>query len=66
MRSEIKWFLYALGLGCAIVGYAHVTFATNNHVNKVEQNLKEKDVSIEKTIATMDNRIYEIWKAVVK
>jgi hypothetical protein len=55
-----------MGAAFSIIGYAHMTFATNTHVSKVEQNLKEKDLALEKTITTMDSRIYEIWKVVVK
>jgi bacteriorhodopsin len=55
MRSEIKWVLYLVGLGMSLVAYAHFTFATKPEVKEVKN-----------TIERMDNRIYEIWKEVVK
>jgi bacteriorhodopsin len=55
MRAEIKWFLYAVGLGMALIGYAHVQFATKTEVKDVKD-----------TVSKMDTRIYEIWKEVVK
>lgn len=54
-RAEIKWVIYLIGLGGALVAYAHVQFATKAEV-------KEVKTSIEK----MDSRIYDIWKEIVK
>jgi len=54
MRAEIKWFIYALGLGMGLVAYAHVQFATKYEVKEVKS-----------TVEKMDERIYDIWKVVV-
>ena len=54
MRAEIKWFIYALGLGMGLVAYAHVQFATKTEVKEVKS-----------TVEKMDERIYDIWKVVV-
>lgn len=55
MKNEIKWVLYLIGLGMALVAYGHSQFAT-----------KSEMVDVKTKVETMDARIYEIWKAVVK
>jgi hypothetical protein len=49
-RSEIKWAIYLIGLGMALVVYAHAQFATKDEV---------KDVKT--TVHKMDDRIYDLW-----
>ena len=55
MRSEIKYAIYLIGLGLSLIAYAHSQFATKQEINDVKVQVK-----------TMDERIYEIWKVVVK
>ena len=55
MNHEIKYVLYLLGLGASLVAYAHSAFSTKEEVRTVKD-----------TVQKMDERVYEIWKEVVK
>lgn len=55
MRDEIKYAIYMLALGASLVVYAHANFST-----------KEETSSVKSTVEKMDERVYEIWKEVVK
>ena len=50
MREEIKYFVYALGLGMTLIAYGHTTFATK----EVAHIILDRLVSIESKI---DNHI---------
>jgi bacteriorhodopsin len=49
-RSEIKWAIYLVGLGMALVVYAHAQFATKDEVKEVKVSVR-----------TMEGRIYDLW-----
>jgi hypothetical protein len=55
MKNEIRYTLYVLGLGASLVAYAHSQFATKTRVERIEDAVKR-----------VDERVYEIWKEVVK
>lgn len=48
MKEEIKYVLYLVSLGAALVAYAHSTFATKDYVQLIHEDVKEikKDVKI--------------------
>jgi hypothetical protein len=41
MRSEIKYAVYLICLGFALVAYAHQTFATKEYVHLIHEDVKE-------------------------
>jgi hypothetical protein len=55
MRGEVKYVLYLIGLGMGLVAYAHSQFSTKAELQTVKT-----------TVEKMDERIYQIWKEVVK
>lgn len=54
MKAEIKWAIYLIGLGMALVTYAHVQFATKSEVKEVKD-----------SVSKMDARIYDMWVKLV-
>lgn len=48
IREEIKWMIYCVGLGVALISYAHTNFATAKKVNQIEKELKEIQIDIAK------------------
>jgi hypothetical protein len=65
-RAEIKWVIYLIGLGGALVTYAHVQFATKTEVREVKETVIQNDKKTNDAIARIDGRVYEIWKEIVK
>jgi hypothetical protein len=52
MNNEVKYALYLIGLGMSM-GFAVIVYAHASFASKT-------------TVEKMDERIYEIWKEVVK
>ena len=39
MKAEIKYFIWAAGIGMAIVAYAHNTFSTTDDIARIEKKI---------------------------
>lgn len=52
MKDEIKWALYLIGIGLT-AGLSLIVYAHSTFATKT-------------TVEKMDERVYEIWKEVVK
>lgn len=50
MKTEIKFFLYAFGLGVALVGYAHSNFTSKDISNIILKKLSSLETKVDKIL----------------
>lgn len=51
MKNELKYAFYMIGLGMALVAYAHATFATKDVVTTIHDDIKVIQTDIKTLIA---------------
>lgn len=59
MNQEIRYTLYLLGLGMALVAYAHANFTTVSITDRIFVSIERIYQKLEK----IDQRLYEIKQA---
>ncbi len=50
MNKEFKMFIWAIGLGMSIVGFAFTNFATKDHVNTMHEDIRIIQEDVKKLI----------------
>ena len=40
MKKEIQFFIWSLGIGVALIAYAHANFATKDNVNSLHEDIR--------------------------
>ena len=65
MSKEIKYAIFLIGVGLAMLAYLHATFFTRAEAKAARDNHLILQEQVLKTLKTLEKRIYDIHRHVV-
>jgi bacteriorhodopsin len=58
--SDIKFIIYIISLGAALVAYGHSTFSTKHHVKTLSTKLDRDFDKMQRLLERVDDRLYRV------